>query len=32
MCSREDIVNMAYNLFDSYDKDNSGYLERAEVK
>ncbi len=23
---------MAYKLFDSYDKDNSGYLERAEVK
>ena len=23
---------MGYKLFDSYDKDNSGYLDRAEVK
>jgi len=23
---------MAYKLFDSYDKDNSGYLDRTEVK
>jgi Ca2+-binding EF-hand superfamily protein len=23
---------MAYNLFDGYDKDNSGYLDRTEVK
>ncbi len=23
---------MAYKLFDSYDRDNSGYLDRTEIK
>jgi Ca2+-binding EF-hand superfamily protein len=32
MCSREEIVEMGYKLFDSYDKDNSGFLDRKEVK
>ena len=32
MSTNSDISLMAMNLFDSYDKDNSGYLERNEVK
>lgn len=27
MVSKADMVEMAYKLFDSYDKDCSGYLE-----
>ena len=27
MVSKADIVQMAYNLFDSYDADNSGFLD-----
>ena len=32
MVSKADIAQMASNLFDSYDKDNSGYLEPKEFK
>lgn len=32
MVSKADMVEMAYKLFDSYDKDNSGYLEPKEFK
>lgn len=32
MVSKADIVQMAYNLFDSYDSDNSGYLDVKEFK
>ena len=27
MVSKADMVALAYKLFDSYDEDNSGYLE-----
>jgi Ca2+-binding EF-hand superfamily protein len=32
MVSRADIVEMAYKLFDDYDKDCSGYLEPKEFR
>ncbi len=32
MVSNTDISNMAYNLFESYDKDNSGFLEISELR
>lgn len=32
MVSKADMVGMAYKLFDSYDQDNSGYLEPAEFR
>jgi Ca2+-binding EF-hand superfamily protein len=32
MASREQIVEMALSLFDSYDEDSSGYLETKEFK
>ena len=32
MVSRADMVTMAYNLFDSYDEDNSGFLDSKEFK
>lgn len=27
MVSRDDMVAMAYNLFESYDEDSSGFLD-----
>ena len=32
MVSRADIVQMAYNLFDSYDTNHSGFLDVSEFK
>ena len=32
MASRDEIVSMAVNLFDSYDTDNSGFLDSKEFK
>ena len=32
MVSKADMVGMAYKLFDSYDQDNSGFLEPAEFR
>jgi len=32
MVSKADIVQMAFNLFDSYDTDNSGFLDVKEFK
>ena len=32
MVSKADIVQMAYNLFDSYDSDKSGFLDIKEFK
>ena len=32
MCSKEEIVIMANQLFSDYDANNNGYLERQEVK
>ena len=32
MVSKADIAQMAFNLFDSYDKDNSGYLDQKEFR
>lgn len=32
MASREEIVETAMKLFDSYDDDNSGFLSVAELK
>ena len=32
MASRNEIASMALNLFDSYDADNSGYLDPNEFK
>ena len=32
MVSKADMVQMAYALFDSYDKDGSGFLEPAEFR
>jgi len=29
MVSKGDMMEMAYRIFDSYDNDNSGYLEPA---
>ncbi len=32
MVSREEITAMAWQLFEDYDKDNSGNLDRKEVR
>jgi Ca2+-binding EF-hand superfamily protein len=32
MVSKADMVSMAYKLFESYDKDDSGYLDPAEFR
>lgn len=32
MVSKADMVDMAYKLFDSYDKDCSGYLDPPEFR
>lgn len=32
MVSKADMVGMAYKLFDSYDQDNSGFLEPGEFR
>jgi len=32
MVSKADMVEMAYKIFDSYDTDNSGFLDVKEFK
>jgi Ca2+-binding EF-hand superfamily protein len=32
MCSKQDMINMANQLFDDYDANSNGSLERNEVK
>ena len=32
MCSKEEIIEMSNTLFHDYDTNNSGFLERDEVK